>query len=61
MGPEIATDELIDALIMSARYGDAEDLVACLEAGVNINAQDERGSTGMFIDEYLYTRSKVVT
>lgn len=52
MGPEIATDELIDTLITSARYGDTEDIVACLEAGVNINAQDERGSTGMYINHY---------
>ena len=47
MGSEKSTDELLDTLILSARYGDAEDISACLEAGVNVNGQDERGSTGM--------------
>lgn len=44
-----AQSELVDTLILSARYGDAEDILACLEAGANVNAQDERGSTGMYI------------
>jgi len=47
MGPENTNDELVDTLILSARHGDAEDILACLEAGVNVNGQDERGSTGM--------------
>ena len=49
MGPENTTDELVDTLILSARYGDAEDIIACLEAGVDVNGQDERGSTGMVL------------
>jgi hypothetical protein len=42
-------EDLIDALIDSARYNDVEDLVACIEAGASVNAQNESGSTGIFI------------
>ena len=42
-------EDLIDALIDSARYNDVEDLVACIEAGVSVNAQNESGSTGIWI------------
>lgn len=42
-------EDLIDALIDSARYNDVEDLVACIEAGASVNGQNESGSTGTLI------------
>jgi hypothetical protein len=39
-------EELVELLIDGARYDDLEDVQSALDQGVNINAQDERGSTG---------------
>ena len=38
--------ELLETLILSSRYGDDEDIRACLDAGAPVNGQDDRGSTG---------------
>lgn len=54
MGTHTTIDEILETLILSARYGDGEDIAACLDAGVNVNGQDERGSTGT-----LYHRMKL--
>jgi hypothetical protein len=40
------TTELLETLILSSRYGDDEDIRACLDAGAPVNGQDDRGSTG---------------
>lgn len=39
-------EQLVELLIDGARYDDLEDVQSALDQGVNINAQDERGSTG---------------
>lgn len=41
-----AQEDLVELLVDGARYGDSEDVQAALDAGVNVNAQDEDSRTG---------------
>jgi len=47
------SEELLDMLIDGARYGDLEDVENALSQGVDVNAQDEFGRTGMFFSYCL--------
>jgi len=39
--------ELVELLIDGARFDDAEDVQTALDQGVDVNAQDEQGRTGI--------------
>lgn len=41
--------ELVESLIDGARFDDAEDVQTALDQGVDVNAQDEQGRTGIFV------------
>lgn len=38
-------EELNEELLLSARYGDADDILPLVKAGASINFKDENGNT----------------